>query len=535
MKKNIVIFIKVLPLILLVNTFLAAQQNNLAKLRKTTYIDEPIQATHKYWVVFRDKGAFAPNARYVSVQTWQNRRLLGLPLQQISDVPVATQYIQQLQKQKIRLCQRSKWLNAVSVRANAAQRTWLRQQAFVKEVSLVYTQGVIAAQQRTNEPSKKQFATVLKQMKAQFLVEAGLNGKSIKIGIIDVGFDGADKLSALKHIFKDKRFLGGRDFVKPSNKKMFNRQTNDDYHGTQVWRAIAGKTTQRQFGLATGAQFYIARTDHGVTETRTEEDNWIAAVEWMDSLGVRIVNTSLGYSDGFTNRKEDYTPQEMDGKTSKISRAADIAVKQKGMLMVVSAGNEGAIQWKVVSTPGDAKEALSVGATNKNFRAKAGYSSIGPDFLPYLKPNVSCFASNGTSFSAPVISGLAACLLQKKPSLKNTELRAIIEKSAHLYPYGNNYIGYGIPQANVALKLINEPLWKPDNVKTMEVTKDKLVLEKLTAKKVVVFHKRDQYQVQHQQRMKVGKDQKVVIKRHKRTTQRTTIDIGHEVIEIYWK
>ncbi len=536
MKKNIVTFTKVLALILLGNTFLAAQQNNLAKKRIICRLDVfTPQLPDKYWVVFKDKGEFDPTASYVSVQTLQNRRLLGLPLWQWSDVPVAAQYIQRLQKQAIKVCHQSKWLNAVSVRANAPQRAWLRQQAFIKSISPVKGKGVIAAHKRSSPPTKKQFATVLQQMKAQYITQAGYNGKGIKIGIIDVGFDGANKFNSLKHVFKDKRFLGGRDFVKPSNKKIFRRQTQHDYHGTQVWRAIAGKTNQRQFGLATGAEFYVARTDHGVTETRTEEDNWIAAVEWMDSLGVRIVNTSLGYSDGFTNRKEDYTPNEMDGKTSKISRATDIAVKQKGILVVVSAGNEGDIRWKIVSTPGDAKGALSVGATQMRFRTKAGYSSIGPDFLPYLKPNVSCFSTNGTSFSAPVISGLAACLLQKKPSLSNTEIKDIIEKSAHLYPYGNNYIGYGIPQIDIALKLIDNEQWKRENIKIMETKGSKLVLRDITGKRAAVFHKRDQYQVQHQQRIKVGKDKKVLIKRYKKSTKRTTVDLGNEVIEIFWQ
>lgn len=536
MKKNIVTFTKVLTLILLVNTFLAAQQNKLAKKQifSCQLVDYTPQLSDKYWVVFKDKGSFDPSTHYVSNQTLQNRRLLGLPLWQISDVPVAAQYIQNLTKQGIVVCQQSKWLNAVSVRASAAQREWLRHQSFVKSLNPVKGKAIIAAHKR-RAPSKKQFATALKQMKAQHLTKAGYNGEGIKIGIIDVGFDGADKFNALKHIFKNQRFLGGRDFVKPDNQKIFSRQTQHDYHGTQVWRAVAGKTNQRQFGLATGAQFYLARTDHGVTETRTEEDNWIAAIEWMDSLGVRIVNTSLGYSDGFTNHKEDYTPKEMDGKTSKISRATDIAVQQKGILVVVSAGNEGDIRWKIVSTPGDAKGALSVGATQMRFRTKAGYSSIGPAFLPYLKPNVSCFAANGTSFSAPVISGLAACLLQKKPALKNTELKDIIEKSAHLYPYGNNYIGYGIPQIDVALKLIEEAQWKPDNVKVIESKEDRVTLKDIAHNKVVVFHKRDQYQVQHQQRLKAGKDKMVVIKRHRKSTQRSTVDLGNKVIEIFWK
>ncbi|OJJ21889.1 hypothetical protein BKI52_14300 [marine bacterium AO1-C] len=488
---------------------------------------------NKYWVVFRDKGWFDPNKQYVSDQTIANRVLLGLPRFQMSDVPVNALYIRKLQAQNIELQHQSRWLNAVTANISEEQYQWLSSQSFVKEITPISTKLVIAS--NGTFPTQKQFANALQQMNAKSLLKDGLTAKGIKIGIVDVGFDGANELGALRHVFKKKQFKEGRDFVNPKSKRIFRRHTSDDYHGTQVWKAVAGKVGQKRFGMATEAEFYLARTDHGVKEARTEEDNWIAAVEWMDSVGVRIVNTSLGYSTGFTDSREDYKPKEMDGKTSKISRAVDIAVKQKGLVIIVAAGNEGDIRsWRIVSTPGDAREAISVGATNLKMRTKASYSSIGPDFLPYLKPNVSCFSSNGTSFSAPVISGLAACLLQKKPSLKNTELRDIIEKSAHLYPYGNNFIGYGIPQADVALKMIEDNTWQPKRTATYSPKSNTWVLRGVKVKKVVAFHKRGKFWVYKQARLKV-RDGDLVLKRPKNSVTHTTLDLGDKVIEVHWK
>ncbi len=494
---------------------------------------ETLEEKKKYWVVFKNKGCFDPTKQYVSDQTITNRKLLGLPLFQMSDVPINALYVNQLKEHHITLHHQSRWLNAIAVQVSAQERHWLASQSFVKEVTPI--KNHLVATSYGTFPTQKQFSNALQQMNAGSLLHDGLTAKGIKIGIIDVGFDGADELNALKHVFKKKRFKEGRDFVNPRSKRIFRRHTSDDYHGTQVWKAVAGKSGQKRFGLATEAEFYLARTDHGVKETRTEEDNWIAAVEWMDSLGVRVVNTSLGYSTGFTNSREDYKPKEMDGKTSKISRAVDIAVQQKGLVIIVAAGNEGDIRsWKIVSTPGDAREAISVGATNLKMRTKASYSSIGPDFLPYLKPNVSCFSSNGTSFSAPVISGFAACLLQKKPSLKNTELREIIEKSAHLYPFGNNFIGYGIPQADLALKMIEDVDWKPKRTATYHPKSDVWVLRGVKVKKVVAFHKRGKYWVYRQTRLKV-RDGDLVLKRPKSVVTHTTLDLGDKVIEVYWK
>jgi subtilisin family serine protease len=369
-------------------------------------------------------------------------------------------------------------------------------------------------------------------------MQAGLTGRFVTIGVIDAGYFGADSANALKPIFARKGVRAIRDYVnrdRPGIDLYRSLDAMSDFHGTEVLAAIAGNDLQekRQYGLATDATFYLARSDQGNREYRGEEDNWVAAIEWMDSLGVRIINTSLGYARGMSNPKENYKPSEMDGHTSLISRAAQLAADKKGMLIIVSAGNEGEDRgWRVISTPADAQGVLAVGATNAKYWNRIGYSSIGPEPLPYLKPNVACFSLYGTSLSAPVITGFAACLMQARPDLSNKELLAIIEKSAHLYPYGNNYIGYGVPLASRALALLkNQPL--TNTARLVKATGKSIELPVETSdQSVSVFRKKDATHVIRQDVVKVVKG-KVMLRRDSHEA-RSTVDLKKEVIEVVW-
>jgi hypothetical protein len=377
------------------------------------------------------------------------------------------------------------------------------------------------------------------QVSASAFTEHGLTGKGVTIGVIDVGFFGVTSNKALQHLLNENRITDVQDYINPSKTNHFTQlETNSDFHGTEVLQMITGfePTKKLQHGMATGANFCLARTDHGIKETRQEEDNWIMAMERMDSLGIRLINTSLGYALGFTNPKENYKPQEMDGNTSIISRATRMATEEKGILIVVSAGNEGDDpKWRIVSTPADAEGVISVGATKAKSRDKIGYSSIGPEFLPYLKPNVSCFSPSGTSFSAPVITGFVACLMQANPSLSNKQLKHIIEKSAHLYPYGNNYIGYGVPDAGKALQLLKDSTLTLNNIRVVRQKGDVLNIkaDNEAQERAVLFRKKNQYFVIEQKLvgLTIGK---LELKRLPSEKQ-TTIDLGSEVIEVIWE
>jgi subtilisin family serine protease len=137
----------------------------------------------------------------------------------------------------------------------------------------------------------------------------------------------------------------------------------------------------------------------------------------------------------------------MDGKSIKITRKVSELSEKYDILFVISAGNDGARPWRVVGAPADAEAVLTVGATKYKIWDDMKYSSQGPEWLDYVKPEVSCFSTIGTSFSAPTIAGLAACLLENDPKLSSEDLKSLIIQSCNLYNRPNNYIGYGVPDA----------------------------------------------------------------------------------------
>ncbi|WP_221390523.1 S8 family serine peptidase [Dyadobacter sp. NIV53] len=492
-----------------------------------------LSASPKYWIYLKNKNLNTSPA--VSPLTLENRHKMGLAISDVTDFPVSADYETVLRENSVKIINRSKWLNAVSATLTSEQASRVRQLDFVQDVVQIDPGFYIA---RTQPVEKAQMAPVMSQVQANAFLKEGISAKDVTIGVIDAGFYGADSSLSLTQIFDNHRVLGIRDYVKPGRPGdlLFSTaESFSDMHGTEVLAAISGidYKDQIQYGMATNAKFYLARTDYSLREYRGEEDNWIAAMEWMDSLGVRLINTSLGYAKGFSDPKENYTPSQMDGKTSAISRAAQIASDKKGITLIVSAGNEGDDKgWGIVSTPADAKGVLAIGATNGKLWNRISYSSTGPEFLSYVKPNVSCFSLYGTSLSAPVITGFAACLLQANPKLTNKELLDLIEKSAHLYPYGNNFVGYGVPLASRALALIKAP-YLPNNSRLIEVKGRSCEIDVTSLEPLVaIYRKKNTKDVLSQQVAKV-QNGKISLKRQN-GEHFTTIDLKDSVIEVEW-
>jgi subtilisin family serine protease len=492
-----------------------------------------LSAQSKYWIYLKDKNLTDEPA--VSKTTIENRRNLGMSLTDETDLPVRLDYQAKLGEHSVKILNRSKWLNAVSASLSSSEAMAVRSLDFVKEVVPIDAGFFIA---RSKPVERSQMAPVMSQVQAGSFAKAGFSGKDVTIGVIDAGFYGADSSLSLKHIFSNNRILGIRDYVKPGRAGELLYSTAEsfsDMHGTEVMAAISGidNNDQIQYGTALNAKFYLARTDYSLREYRGEEDNWIAAMEWMDSLGVRLINTSLGYAKGFSDPRENYLPSQMDGKTSAITRAAQIASDKKGIMLVVSAGNEGDDKgWGVLSAPADAEGVLAIGATNGKLWNRIGYSSIGPEFLSYVKPNVSCFSLYGTSLSAPVITGFAACLMQANPKLNNKELIDVIERSAHLYPYGNNFVGYGVPQASRALALAKAP-YLPNNSKLVMARGRTFDLDVTTEEGLVaIYRKKNKKDVLSQQVAKVNNG-KISLKRQN-GERFTTVDLKEYAIEVQW-
>ncbi|TAF32496.1 MAG: hypothetical protein EAZ57_08785 [Cytophagales bacterium] len=509
------------------------------------------QQNSKYWVFLKDKNT--SNYHYtqsLSAEAIRNRTERQIPLVQYSDMPLNSEYVQQIGLiDGVQIKNYSKWFNAISAELSPQALAQVQKLPFVTETKLIYSSRCASQLTKSQDPDILQgrkprsndYSLPLVQMGIADMEKANLNAAGLTLGVIDAGFYGAHTNKNLKHLFESKSIVDTKDFVSPQRSKdvfFSEAATNDDNHGTNVLEMIAGYRLKNgvvsQQGFAHKAKFYLARTDHGGEEKRREEDNWVRALEWMDSLGVRLINSSLGYATGFDDPNDNYETKQIDGKTTMTTLAANLAFKEKGMFLVVSAGNEGdEPNWRILSAPADALHALSIGATG-DLPSRQSYSSIGPEDLGYLKPNVSCFSATGTSFSAPAVMGFVACLIQKKPSVSNEELFELVQKSAALYPFGNNYVGYGFPNAKRAIALLEgQNLAQNQDVRKIKGNKASFKIKDTYNSDVLVFHKKDQKNVIEQEILTMKKN-KALIKRYA-DAEYSTVIVNNTVFEIEWR
>jgi len=428
----------------------------------------------------------------------------------------------------------SKWNPVVSIVASKEIVESLKKHELVKSVNPQRELIPLSLE----AASITEYSYALEQIKAYYMTDSiGLSGKNVKIGVIDGGFMDANVEPSLKHLVENEQIKFFQDYLLKGNKDTFygKRLAGDD-HGTQVLRMIAGsdKGTSIKYGMAENASLYLVRTDHGIRENRIEEDYWVEAIELFYDMGIRLVNSSLGYTNGFDKRKENHSKKEVNGKSSMITKTAQSAA-EKGMLIVSAAGNDGHNNWEILSLPSDAKDVLTVGAVRFDDWSKIYYSSIGPEKLDYVKPDVVCFAANGTSFSAPVITGLAACIWEYDSSLSNLEVTDIIRNSSHLAKKPNNYVGYGVPDSKKIISLLNKEKAKT-NFRSIISDQDYLNVEiPANIETVVVFHKEDSKTVLEQKSIKIDENQSLLqIERLDKTKFATVVAQDKLTIEIEW-
>lgn len=408
----------------------------------------------KYWVFLKDKKNVSFNPyNYFDQKTIAKRIANNIPLVDSADFPLNENYLNAVTGQVDSVTHCSRWFNAIAVYATNDEIKKVKSFSFVSSVEPMkmecYTAGIKDSDWDTTMDSD-QIELLEKQinvMGGDLFEKAGFDGKGIRIAIFDGGFPAVDTSPVFEHIRKDGRIIKTWDFTR--NKEFVYTSVS---HGTSVMSCIAGIVNGRKIGLATGAEFLLARTEVR-SEPFSEEENWLAAVEWADKNGADIINSSLGYT------YHRYFPDQMDGKTSLVARAGNLAAK-KGILVVNAVGNDGDNEWGVVGTPADADSVLSVGGINPWTNYHISFSSFGPTTDDRMKPNVCALAHvtaagkngmtsvEGTSFASPLVAGFAACAWQKAKNLSGMQLFAEIQKSANLYPYFDYAHGYGVPQAS---------------------------------------------------------------------------------------
>ena len=419
------------------------------------------------WVIFADKenveASLADPILIMTQEAIDRKTLQGTPIDE-RDVPINENYVTQIKNASgITVLSKSKWMNCVYIIGSQSNIEALLDLPFVTNVEYADTSlnlfpgapienkfALEEANQRINY-NYGSAANQIEMLSGDYLHELDYTGEGMIVAVLDAGFPSIDTNPGFQKMRDENRILGTYDFEA--------RTENVDgtsSHGFNTSSDIGGFLQDEFVGTAPQASFYFFVTEYTPTETPAEEAWWVEALERSDSLGVDVVNTSLGYR-VFDNPNYDYSYEDLNGQTTFSARGANIAF-DKGMILVTSAGNGGNTSFPTVGTPGDSPGTLTVGAVSSNGNY-ASFSSIGPTVDGRIKPDVMAQGasaavistsggvdfSSGTSFSSPIMAGVVTCLWQARLQTPNGTIMQIVRESANLYNNPTDEMGYGIP------------------------------------------------------------------------------------------
>ena len=438
----------------------------------------------KYIIQFKDKAGtpFSINnpSQYLSAKSIQRRVRQNISVDS-TDLPITPRYIDSvLSAGNVILLNKSKWLNEVCIQTtDAAALAKINSFPFV-----ISSKPVMRVQQnnRENNSFLKKFNEEISNItsvtqnvqtttdfynygssyaqihihEGEFLHNNGFKGEGMLMALFDAGYRNYLTITAFDSVRNNNQIIETYDFVK--NETSVNE---DDIHGMYVFSIIAANWPGQMVGSAPKAKFYLYRTEDVSSEYPIEEQNWAAAAERADSIGVDVFSTSLGYTT-FDNPIFNHTYADMNGKITIIARANTMAAR-KGIISVVAAGNDGNSAWHYIITPADADSIVTVGAVNAS-GVVANFSSYGPSSDGRIKPTVASVGQgtaiasvsnqpgfgSGTSFATPNLAGLILCFWQAFPEFTNMQIIEAIKRSSSIYTMPNDRIGYGIPNFHKA-------------------------------------------------------------------------------------
>lgn len=427
------------------------------------------------WVYFTDKQtdvySVANPTTFLSQKAIDRKNAHGVAID-VRDIPVNENYINQLKTQTgITVMAKSKWLNAAHVRGSEANINALSGLVFVNAIDFADNSlnTVKQAQQKQQSKFQETFTAFnygnatnqIEMFHGDQLHLANYTGTGMTVAILDAGFPNVNTMTSFQRLRNAGHILGEYDFVNRDTDVYTNTTSN---HGTMVLSTMAGYVDNQYVGTAPDADYYLFITEDGPNENPVEESYWVEAAERADSLGVDVINSSLGYGSFYDNTNYNYAPSDFDGLTAFITRGAKIAY-EKGLLIVNSAGNEGnSSGYNGVNAPADSEYVFTIGAVDAN-GDYAYFSSVGSNIQPTIKPDVVAQGqagyvinendiigtASGTSFSSPIMAGGLTCLWQALPNKTNGEIMQLVRQSASQYGSPDYYLGYGIPDLQLAL------------------------------------------------------------------------------------
>jgi subtilisin family serine protease len=439
-------------------------------------------AQKKYWVYFIDKGpsvASPSSSESRLTPRALHRREKTLPpgmLVDFQDLPLSSTYLQAIRDAGGVLANESRWMNAASFYLAPDLVDPVSRLPFVKRIAPVAAFGGHKEEQTGGKyaapalpvSTSIDYGSSLAQVEAihaTLLHDLGITGSGVLVGMLDSGFRWR-----VHEALRTRHVIAEYDFIfKDSTTSNESPDTPDqDVHGTLTMSVLGGYMPGKLIGPAFNADFILAKTEDIRSETPVEEDNWAAGLEWMESRGVDVVSSSLGYDifdggSGYTWAHGDF-----NGRTSVTALAAARAARL-GVVVCDAMGNEGNGDGVAgtMLTPADADSIVSVGAITFGEKL-AGFSSTGPTNDGRTKPDVvtpgvqvfcarvpdSYWLQQGTSLATPLAAASAALVLSARPELTPVQVRDALRSTARpvvdsiRFPSSpNNFTGWGLVNA----------------------------------------------------------------------------------------
>ena len=437
--------------------------------------------TYRYLILFKDKASNTysvnnPEA-FLSSKSLERRRKNRISISS-QDLPVSKAYLDQVKTTGAAILFPLKWINGALITQKPSELKKTLALSSVKGLYWNFPADSSSANQIQSGTQANLISsdygnsiTQITQLGIDQMHSKSIRGEGTLITLLDDGFKSANTVPYLQKLVTEKRIIATL-----TTDPTVNSVYSTGGHGTNVLSTIAGFESGKLIGTAYEASFALAQTEESSHELIVEEANWLRGAEWADSLGTDILSSSLGYSI-FDNPLHNHSYADMNGKSTLVSKAASWAAS-KGILCTVSAGNEGANTWKYITAPADADSILTVGSVNA-LGGLSSFSSIGPSFDGRTKPDIVAMGSstvvgyidgrigisNGTSFSAPLIAGLAAGLIQAFPAHSAQQIRNGILKSGSQFSRADMLLGFGIPNFDKASKSMDLILANEEELK----------------------------------------------------------------------